>query len=38
MEAQIAALQNVPMLLPAAVRRSIHELLRTVEQATVYVG
>jgi hypothetical protein len=38
MEAQIAALQNVPMLLPAAVRRSIHELLRTVEQATVYIG
>jgi hypothetical protein len=38
MEAQIAALQNVPMLLPATVRHSIHELLRAVEQATIPVG
>jgi hypothetical protein len=38
MEAQIAALQNVPMLLPATVRHNIHELLRAVEQATVPVG
>jgi hypothetical protein len=38
MEAQIAALQNVPLLLPAAVRHSIHELLRAVEQATIPVG
>ena len=38
MEAQIAALQNVPRLLPAAVRHSIHELLRAVEQATAPVG
>lgn len=30
MEAQIAALQTMPMLLPPAVRQSIHELLRTI--------
>ncbi|MCX5643919.1 MAG: hypothetical protein NTZ17_04425 [Phycisphaerae bacterium] len=30
MEAQTAALQNVPMLLPPAVRQSIHELLRAI--------
>ena len=37
-EAQMATLQNVPMLLPPAVRQSIHELLRAVEQTTVRVG
>jgi hypothetical protein len=38
MEAQTAALQNLPMLLPAAVRQGIRELLQTVEQATARVG
>jgi hypothetical protein len=38
MEAQIAALQNVPTLLPETVRHRIHELLRAVEQASVHVG
>lgn len=38
MEAQIAALQNVPTLLPATVRHSIHELLGTLQQATIPVG
>jgi hypothetical protein len=37
-EAQTAALQNVPMLLPETVRHSIQELRRTVEQATAHVG
>jgi hypothetical protein len=32
LEVRTAALQNVPTLLPAAVRRRIHELLRAVEQ------
>jgi hypothetical protein len=34
-EAQTAALQNLPMLLPAAVRHSIENLLHTLEQSTV---
>ncbi len=37
-EAQTAALQNVPLLLPEAVRHRIRELVRAVEQATVHVG
>jgi hypothetical protein len=38
MEAETAALQNVPGLLPAEVRHSIHDLLHAVEQATVDLG
>jgi len=37
-EAQTAALQNVPMLLPETVRHSIRELRRAVEQATAHIG
>ncbi len=37
-EAQTAALQNVPMLLPEAVRRRIRDLVRAVERATVHAG
>jgi len=35
-EAQTAALQNVPLLLPEAVRHRIRELVRAVEQARVH--
>jgi len=34
-EAQMAALQNVPALLPTPVRRHVQDLLRAVERATV---
>jgi len=37
-ETQTAALQNVPMLLPAGVRHRIRELVRAVEQAAVHAG
>jgi hypothetical protein len=37
-ETQTAALQNVPMLLPEAVRCRLHDLAQAVEHATVHVG
>jgi hypothetical protein len=37
-ETQTAALQNVPMLLPPAVRHRIRDLVQAVEQATVHAG
>ena len=37
-EAQMAALQSVPMLLPAAVRQRIRDLVQAVERAAACVG
>ncbi|MCL5282973.1 MAG: hypothetical protein M1376_24070 [Planctomycetes bacterium] len=37
-ESQTAALQNVPRLLPAAIRHRIRDLVQAVEHATVHAG